>query len=288
MRRAQKAELALQQLQATLEEEEEEMTEESVEEGPTRQVSPRDARGRYAAMPQKLRVLIWAELARRVPPSAVCANVFDALQAYAPAEDVTLPCEREVQKMRGELTVASEAIAAFRVALCKRIVSFGWDESTKYGLGLLSSSTQIELNDGNVADVIMRGATLTAGGTAEAIAWSIERKIFLHARELLVGWKAQHEETYGEGSWAVAGGPDPEAIGLHRLSEQTLLMSDTCNAARSCKRLLQEAAMKSGRDSMGEEAWEALTPSARATWVSAISTCATSLSMACSSAQQRA
>ena len=58
-----------------------------MEEGLTGKGSPRDARGRYAAMPQKMRVLIWAELARRVPPSAICANIFDALQAYAPAED---------------------------------------------------------------------------------------------------------------------------------------------------------------------------------------------------------
>ena len=54
-----------------------------------------------------------------------------------------MPCERVVAQMRGELTVASEAIAAFRVALCKRIISFGWDESTKFGLGILSSNTQV-------------------------------------------------------------------------------------------------------------------------------------------------
>ena len=155
-----------------------------------------------------------------------------------------MPCERELQKMRGELTVASEAIAAFMVALSKRIVSFGWDESTKFGLGLLSSNTQIEPHDapGTMVDVIMRGSTLTAGGTADAISWAIDRKIFSHARKLLEGWKAEHEKKYEVGSWAAAGGPDPESIGIHRLSEETLLMSDTCNAARACKRLVAEAA----------------------------------------------
>ena len=61
-------------------------------------------------------------------------------------------------------------MAAFRVAQAKRIVSFGWDESSKFGLGLLSSNTQIETADGETVDVVMRGASLTAGGTAEAIA----------------------------------------------------------------------------------------------------------------------
>ena len=89
----------------------------------------------------------------------------------------------------------------------------------------------------------MRGATLTAGGTAEAVAWSIDHKIFAHARRLLKEWKAAHESKFGEGSWAAAGGPSPESIGLHRLSEQTLLLTDTCNAARAAKRLVAEAAM---------------------------------------------
>ena len=126
-------------------------------------------------MPWKLRVLVWAQLGRRVAPSAVAANIADVIKAYAPKADVPMPCQRRVQIMRGELSIASEAIAAFRVALCKRIVSFGWDESTKFGLGLLSSNTQIETADGNVVDVVMRGATLTAGGTAEVRAASPPR-----------------------------------------------------------------------------------------------------------------
>ena len=232
-------------------------------EEPPAKAARRDARGRWLAMPRKLRVLIWAELSRRVAPSAVAANIYDVLQAYAPEDDALLPCEKEIRKMRGELTVASEAIAAFRVALSKRIRSFGWDESTKFGLGLLSSNTQIETQGGEVVDVVMRGATLTAGGTAEAIAWSIDRKIFSHARQLLLGWKAEHEKQFGIGSWATAGGPEPEAIGIHRLSEQTLLMSDTCNGARACKRLVAEMAMKSGKEKMGDEAWDALTEAQR-------------------------
>ena len=76
-----------------------------------------------------------------------------------------LPCEREMQKKRGELTVAGEAIAAFRVALCRRIISFGWDESTKFGMGLLSTNTQIEPHDapGTSVDLVQRGGALTAG-----------------------------------------------------------------------------------------------------------------------------
>ena len=128
---------------------------------------------------------------------------------------------------------------------------------------MLSSNTQIETHDGKLVDVVMRGATLTAGGTAEAISRGIDRKIFAHARRLLTEWSAAHEKMYGKGSWAAAGGPSPESIGLHRLSEETLLMSDTCNAARACKRLVAVAAVSAGKEAIGEEAWVAMTEQQR-------------------------
>ena len=119
------------------------------------------------------------------------------------------------------------------------------------------------LQDGKFVDVVMRGASLTAGGTAEAVAWSVENKIFVHARRLLTEWKAEHEGKYGEGSWALAGGPSPESIGLHRLSEQTLLLTDTCNAARAAKRLVCEAAMAAGKEKVGAAAWDAMSEAQR-------------------------
>ena len=269
LKRAKTAEAALkeraaEELQAALEEESDEDDEDDEADEdwsgtPARRAaaerSRRDHCGRYKALPGHLRVLIWAQLSRRVPPSAINANISDVIGALAPEEAVPLPGERSINLMRSELTVASEAIAAFRVALSKRIISFGWDESSKFGLGLLSSSTQIETQDGQIVDVVMRGAALTAGGTAEAIAWSVDTKVFSHARRLLKEWRAAHEQRFGAGSWAAAGGPAPGSIGMNRLTENTLLMSDTCNAARKCKRLIAAAAMEALKAKVGEAVW---------------------------------
>ena len=224
---------------------------------PTPKVARRDDKGRFDAGPWEQRPLIWAQLARRTPPTAIAANITDVLEVYAKEKVVPMPCLREIQRMRGELTVAGECIAAFRVALAKRVVSFGFDESTKFGFGLMSSNTQIEPHDapGTTVDVVQRGATLTAGGTADEICKSIDEKIFSHSRLLLMGWRGEHEVKFGKGSWAADGGPSPESIGLHRLSEETLLMSDTCNAARAAKRLLAEASEKASRLAIGDEAW---------------------------------
>ena len=115
---------------------------------------------------------------------------------------------------------------------------------------------QKSLRDGR--QLVLRGATLTAGGTAEKIAASIEKKLFVHGRSLLAGWKAEHEKLFGDGSWEANGGADAESIGLHRLSENTLLMSDTCNGARATKRLLAAMAELEGQKKIGTEAWEAM------------------------------
>ena len=228
------------------------------EEEPSPKRGRRGANGRFAAAPWELSPLIWAQLGRRTAPSAINANISDTLAAFAPGVQMPLPCEREMKKKRGELAIAGEAIAAFRFARAKRVVSFGFDESTKFGLGCLSTNAQIEQLDGSVVDVVLRGATLTAGGTAEKVAASIEKNLFVHGRSLLAGWKAVHERLHGEGSWAAADAAEPESIGLHRLSEHTLIMSDTCNGARATKRLLAAMAELHGQKQVGAEAWAAM------------------------------
>ena len=186
------------------------------------------------------------------------------IAAVAPEVEWEGVTERQLQLMRGEVTVGGEAIAALRMASAKRFVSFGFDESTKFGKNVLSTNAQIEQQDGSVVDVVPRGATLTAGGTADEISKSIDEKIFAHGRRLLRLWKAAHELEHGDESWKLAGMPEPDGLGLHRLSEQTLLMSDTCNAARACKRLLADAAERAGRQQIGEAAWAAMSESERA------------------------
>ena len=57
---------------------------------------------------------------------------------------------------------------------------------------------------------------------------------------------------FGTGSWAADGGPDPESIGLHRLSEETVIMGDTCNGERKAKRLVAQAAEAAARIKLGD------------------------------------
>ena len=65
---------------------------------------------------------------------------------------------------------------------------------------------------------------------------------------------ASLQKLWGAGAWERDGGAEPQQVGMHRLSENTLLMSDTCNGARKLKQLLAEMAEAAGRAKLGEEA----------------------------------
>ena len=106
--------------------------------------------------------------------------------------------------------------------------------------------------------MIPRGAVLTHGATADALAAQIEKNIFFHGRLLLRRWREETERMFGAGSWTRLGGPEPESLGLHRLSEQTVIMGDNCNGAEATKQRLIAMAEAAGREAIGEDRWAEL------------------------------
>ena len=226
----------------------------------------RDERGRWQAESDELRALKWAQLARGVAPSTVSANIEDVLALLAPDLDAPASCPRQNNIMRGEVTLGGEAMAAFKLAKCKRVLCFGWDESTKFGNAVFSCNFQVEHFDGSREDLCLRGLSIMPeGGTSKAVLEHIEKRILAYSRGILTKWMEDHEKQHGLGSWAAAGGPSPENIGLHRLCEDTVLMTDTCNGARCTKRLLAESIVRAISEKVGKEAWEAMSADERNT-----------------------
>eukprot|EP00965_Chrysotila_dentata_P200350 6179929-Pleurochrysis_carterae.AAC.1 len=60
-----------------------------------------------------------------------------------------------------------------------------------------------------------------------------------------------------DGSCAVWSGPRPKDLSLERLAG-SLIMSDTCNAARATKRRLAAVIEAAARNGVGRERWEAM------------------------------
>ena len=217
----------------------------------------RDAKGRFQAEAPDVHALRIAQLGRGAAPSLVAKNITDVLALVAPDVEIPEPCVETLRRMRGEVTLVGEAMAAWKFAKAKRILFAGWDESTKFGDAVFAMTFLVEHFDGRREEVCLRGLTLLpAGGTSKAILEHIETRIFTHSRHILGLWIQAYEKESGAGSWAAAAGPPVENIGLHRLCEDTVLMSDTCNAARCTKRLLGEAIMRTMQEKVGAEAWE--------------------------------
>lgn len=209
--------------------------------------------GRYGAYSWSLRLLIYKWLMRRTPPSAIAANIVDAVQLLSPGTPLRVPCTRLIRLMRQEATLVGEAISAFRIATAKRVVSFGFDETTKMGDGLASVNLQIETAEGEICDEVLRAAFLIPGGCADQVARAMELKVFARARRLLEGWQKVHEARFG-----VWPGPKPSQLGYHRLV-QSLIMSDTCNAARAAKRMIIDMAAGAAEERAKEAGtWEAM------------------------------
>ena len=100
------------------------------------------------------------------------------------------------------------------------------------------------------------------------VAAAVESKLFDHGRRLLRLWKAQHESKFGAGSWE---GPEPSALGMHQLGNNTVIMSDTCNAARAAKTLLVDKIAEAVEAHAGPTKWAAMSEGERATAKRALS-----------------
>ena len=175
LRRAQRAEAALKRAREELDELMEEHAppldsdEDSDEEEPAKR-GRRDKRGRFEAESWRLRWLRWSQICRRVPTLAISANINEVLSVYAPEVVAPQPTERATRAMRVEATIGGEAINAWRFAKARRIISFGEDETTKWGKAIITTNTQIEPHDapGTSVDIVLRGGTLTAGASRHA------------------------------------------------------------------------------------------------------------------------
>ena len=211
-------------------------------------------RGRFAAAPYQLRALIWGQLARRTPPSAVGPNVADAARLLAPGAPVREPHPAQIRAMRVEMGLAGQAMAASQFASSKRVLCAGFDETTKLQTGLLSTNFQCEMEDGAVRNIVLQGVVIIPGGTAVQVADAMAARVLGRARGALQGWKDMHEKLNGAGSWT---GPNPEDIGLHRLGG-ALVMSDTCNGARAAKRLMLQRIAAAVAADIGPAEWEKL------------------------------
>ena len=129
-----------------------------------------EATGRFQAEAPEVHAMRLSQLARGVAPSTISMNLTDVLEAVAPGVEVPGVSPSQARLLRTEVTVCSQAMAAFKFTIAVRILSFGWDESTKFGDGVISCNAQVQYANGTVEDICLRGLSiLPAGGTSAAV-----------------------------------------------------------------------------------------------------------------------
>jgi hypothetical protein len=154
----------------------------------------RNADGCFTPFDWRTRRLFHGWLARRIPPASAGRSYADSAKHFVPNRKIRQPSLRWIREFRAETTILGEACAALQVLCAKRIISFGFDESTKLGDGVASTNLQIETQDGEILDVVLRGAFVIPGGTAEQVRDAMESKLFAHCRKLLRKWKEVYEQ----------------------------------------------------------------------------------------------
>ena len=191
-------------------------------------------------------------------PSTVSANVQDVLALLAPDVQVPASCERQNNIMRGEVTLAGEAMAALKFAKSKRVLFVGWDESAKFGNAVFSCNFMVEQHDGTREDVYLRGLSiLPEGGTSKAVLAHIERRILSYARRMLELWK-----SHTSGCRVRAAGRQRAGRRLRTLASTAFLRGHRAHdrhmqrGSLCMKRLLADSIMESIKEKVGASAWE--------------------------------
>ena len=116
---------ALESHSSESDEEEEVVDEEAAVALPFDVLPRRDEMGRFQAESVEVRSLRYAQVGRGVAPSTVSHNIQDVLALIAPDVQIPSLSAHVSNLLRGEVTIAGEAMAAWKFAIAVRIISFG-------------------------------------------------------------------------------------------------------------------------------------------------------------------
>ena len=214
-------------------------------------------RGRNVKFDFAYRRTVFELYSHGTPRSAIGPNILSIVSRTAPWLTPVAASPPMLIEMRFEMRTVVECLAGRDAAAAWRLRLLGSDEATKFGNPAITSNVVAEMTPGGELKVIvLRGVYCSSGGTAEAVATAIDTKCFGRLRDHLEGWRAQYEKMYPGEKWT---GPDSSRLCLGRLGGGGALIGDTCNTAQKTKEILTGLIAAEVQESMGAEAWTALT-----------------------------
>eukprot|EP00965_Chrysotila_dentata_P084436 2788303-Pleurochrysis_carterae.AAC.1 len=80
-------------------------------------------------------------------------------------------------------------LAAQQVAEIVYIPSFGFDETSKFQVGTLSTNVKGVAAGGRTVDIVMHGVFIITGGATKDVLNAVVNKLFVLGRKLLARWQ---------------------------------------------------------------------------------------------------
>ena len=169
---------------------------------------------------------------------------------------VVVPNTRYCRGLRRELTIVVETLAAYKIAKALSVRQLGTDATSRKKLELVTSNVIITDPGGKLVPIIMSGAHIARGATADIEANGV-RSMFERGREKLGWWTEVVEELYPGVDFGENAIPDQELCCLGRLGGGGAVTSDSCNQDRKMCKILAQLIADDVKRMTGPEAWAA-------------------------------
>ena len=177
------------------------------------------------------------QLVNGTPPTAIPANLVSDEAYLVPFLEVHVPAVDFCRRMRGELRIVTETLAALQIATAVNWRQLFTDGTSRRQTALLTAIIAIDGPDGNLLPLVLRGAFIATGETSEQQVADIIGKAIERGGAKLKLLRATFEELFPGAAHNI---PDDGEMDIAKLAGGAAT-SDNCNGALKVKRLLVEA-----------------------------------------------
>ena len=180
-------------------------------------------------------------LAHRTPPSAIAPNILSIVENLMPNATIIkeLPSIRFIRNCRSILANVTQTLAAYEIAVADSIEQSYTDGTSRRQTAMQNFVVRIIRNGGETRRITLSSCIIATDETSQSIATAIMRE-FKHAGTLLTAWRETTMAMFPNNNELLNQIPDASKLSIAKLGLSSFTTTDTCNAARKLRQLLNE------------------------------------------------
>eukprot|EP00966_Prymnesium_polylepis_P059052 1368957-Prymnesium_polylepis.1 len=172
--------------------------------------------------------MIIEQLVNGTPPTAIPANIASDAAYLVPFLEVKVPTVDLCRRMRGELRIVTETLAAYRIAKAANWRQLFTDGTSRRQTALLTAIIAIDGDDGELVPIVLRGAFVATGETSEQQVADILEKAVVRGALKLTRLREVFEDLFPGVPHDI---PDASEMDIAKLGGGGAVTSDKCNSA---------------------------------------------------------